>query len=59
MCANVECSFLHKKQEDVSDKCNHNKLLGERRTLYIVAIEKESKLGDIASSDLQDKLFLR
>ena len=47
MCANVECSFLHKKQEDFSDKCNHNKLLGERRTLYVVAREKESKLGEI------------
>ena len=58
MCANVQCSFLHKKQEDSSDKCHRNKLLGEGRTLYVAARQKESKLGDIASIDFQDKLFL-
>ena len=58
MCANVQCPFLHKKQEDSSDKCHHNKLLGEGRTLYLPAGQKERKLGDIASIDFQDKLFL-
>ena len=58
MCANVQCSFSHKKQEDFSDKCHRNKLLGEGRILYVAARQKESKLGDIGSVDFQDKLFL-
>ena len=59
MRANVQCSFLHKKQEHSSDKCHHIKLLGEERTLYVAARQKESKLGELASIDFQDKLFLR
>ena len=39
---NVQCCFLHKKQEDSSDKCHHNKLLGEGRT-YVAARQTESK----------------
>ena len=58
MCANVQCSFLHKKQEDSSDNCHDNKLLGEGRTLYVAAKQKEGKLADIAGIDFEDKLFL-
>ena len=58
MCANIQCFFLHKKQEDSSDKCRGNKLLGVGRTLYVAARQKESKLGEIASIDFQYKLFL-
>ena len=54
---NVQCRFLHKKQEDSSDKCRDSKLLGEGRT-YVAARQNESKLGDTASIDFQDKLFL-
>ena len=43
---------------DPSDKCYRNKLLGEGRTLYVATIQKESKVGDIARIDLQDKSFL-
>ena len=42
-----------------SDKCHHNKLLGEGRTLYVAAErQKESQLGGIASIAFHDKLFL-
>ena len=58
MCANVQCSFLHKEHEDSPDKCHCNELLGEGKTLYVAARKKESKLGNIASIDFQDKLFL-
>ena len=32
MCAIVQWSILHRKQENSSDKCYRNKLLGEGRT---------------------------
>ena len=50
MSANVQCSFLHKKEEDSSDKCHHNKLLGEERTLNVAGRQKKkSKLVDTES----------
>ena len=39
-----------------SDKWHHNKLLGEEE--HAAARQKESKLGDIASIDFQERLFL-
>ena len=57
--ANVQCSFLHKNQEDPSDKCHHKKLLEEGRTLYVSTRQKESKLGGIGSIDFQDNIPTR
>ena len=59
MWANVQCSFLHKKQEDSSDNYHHKTLLGEGRTLCVATRQKESKLGGIASIDLQDNIPTR
>ena len=56
VCANVQCFFLHKKQDSL-DKCHCNKLLGDGKT-YVAARQEESTLGDIASIDFQDKSFL-
>ena len=44
MSANLQCSFLHKKQEGSSGKCHLNKLLGKGKALYVATRQKESLL---------------
>ena len=71
MSTNLQCSFLHKKEEGSSGKCHLNKLLGKGKALYVATRQKESllqgkkkvcykakrKLAGMAGFDFQDKLF--
>ena len=41
MCANLQCSFLHEKQQDSLGKCHLNKLLVKGRALYVAVKQKE------------------